>query len=51
MKTTASIGIAVYPANGNNSESLFKASDLALYEAKRSGRNTWRWHESTVGIN
>ena len=44
MKMSASIGIAAYPISGETSESLFKASDLALYEAKRSGRNTWRLH-------
>ena len=34
----ASIGIAFYPKDADNQEGLLKKSDLALYEAKESGR-------------
>lgn len=37
---TASFGIAVYPAQGENIESLLTGSDLAMYKAKRAGKNT-----------
>ncbi|ARU43232.1 hypothetical protein CCB81_03315 [Armatimonadetes bacterium Uphvl-Ar2] len=36
---TASFGVANYPANGNTPSLVLKAADLALYEAKRNGRN------------
>jgi diguanylate cyclase (GGDEF)-like protein len=36
---TVSIGIACYPNQGEKAESLLKAADLALYEAKDSGRD------------
>jgi diguanylate cyclase (GGDEF)-like protein len=36
---TASIGIAMVPEHGGDPESLEKASDRALYAAKRNGRN------------
>jgi diguanylate cyclase (GGDEF)-like protein len=39
-----SIGLSLYPKDGDSQESLFKAADLALYVAKREGRNTWRWY-------
>jgi diguanylate cyclase (GGDEF)-like protein len=39
---TTSIGIAVYPANASTPEALVHAADDALYQAKRSGRNTHR---------
>lgn len=42
LTTSASIGAATFPQDGDTEESLYKAADLALYEAKRAGRNTWR---------
>ena len=34
-----SLGIAVFPGNGNDAENLFQAADLALYHAKALGRD------------
>jgi len=42
MRVSASIGSARCPGQGTASDSLYKSADLALYEAKASGRNTWR---------
>lgn len=42
LRATASIGAALFPDHGDAPETLFKAADLALYDAKNSGRNTWR---------
>ncbi|MGE5492322.1 MAG: EAL domain-containing protein [Actinomycetota bacterium] len=38
---TTSIGIAVFPEHGGNSDQLIKNADVALYVAKSAGRNTW----------
>ncbi len=38
-RQTASIGIACYPADGDNPTAVVHAADEALYRAKRSGRN------------
>lgn len=37
-----SIGVAVYPEAGRTAESLLRAADLAMYEAKAAGRNCYR---------
>ncbi len=42
LHTTFSIGIAFYPDDGTNFQELLQYSDLAMYEAKKSGRN--RYH-------
>lgn len=39
---TSSVGVAIYPADGRGEDELYKAADLALYDAKNAGRNTWR---------
>lgn len=36
---TVSIGLALYPDHGDNKKTLLKAADVALYEAKRAGRD------------
>ena len=36
---TCSIGVAAYPANGTSHDELLKRADLAMYEAKRGGRD------------
>ncbi len=36
---TASIGAAVFPADGSDFESLYKSADQALYKAKKRGKN------------
>ena len=43
IATTASVGIAVAPADGTSSERLLKSADLALYRAKANGRNLIRF--------
>jgi diguanylate cyclase (GGDEF)-like protein len=39
----ASIGITVFPDDGNNVGDLVKHADLAMYHAKRAGKNTYRF--------
>lgn len=39
-----SIGIAVYPDDGKDFDTLLKQSDTAMYQSKDSGRNTYRFH-------
>jgi diguanylate cyclase (GGDEF)-like protein len=39
MGVTASLGVAIFPTHAEEPESLLRAADRALYEAKGSGRN------------
>ena len=48
IKASLSVGIAMFPDNGDQQESLYKSADLALYQAKHSGRNTWRFSKTIV---
>lgn len=41
---TASIGIALFPDDGANAQMLMKYADIAMYEAKKAGRNTYRFY-------
>jgi len=45
---TCSIGIATYPGDGNNAESLIKHADIAMYRSKELGRNTFQFYEPTM---
>ncbi len=38
-----SIGIAVFPNDGANAETLLKNSDIAMYHAKENGRNNYQF--------
>jgi diguanylate cyclase (GGDEF)-like protein len=42
VRITVSIGISLYPADGEGAESLLSRADAAMYAAKKSGRNTYR---------
>jgi len=43
LNVTASLGIAMYPADGDNYDALSMCADAAMYRAKQSGRNTFRF--------
>lgn len=45
ISTTFSIGISIYPDDGNEKKALLKAADIALYNAKRLGRNRYEYFQ------
>ena len=47
ISITTSAGISIYPDHGEDADTLMKSADLALYEAKAAGRNTYRIAERT----
>lgn len=46
---TTSIGISMYPDDGDNMQILLKNADMAMYRAKERGRNTFEYY--TGGMN
>jgi diguanylate cyclase (GGDEF)-like protein len=50
LRTSPSIGVALFPENGATWQEIYKAADLSVYHVKRSGRRTWRWYVPEVSI-
>jgi diguanylate cyclase (GGDEF)-like protein/PAS domain S-box-containing protein len=48
MHVGASIGIAVFPDDGMSVDALMKNSDIAMYHAKESGRNTYQFFTESM---
>ncbi|MBE0496663.1 MAG: diguanylate cyclase [Campylobacterales bacterium] len=48
LRVTPSIGISFYPEDGEEYSTLIKKADLAMYEAKKSGKNTFCFYESVA---
>ncbi|WP_169727532.1 putative bifunctional diguanylate cyclase/phosphodiesterase [Granulosicoccus antarcticus] len=48
VSLTTTIGISVYPADGNNAENLMKSADVAMYHAKESGRNGYQFYSREI---
>ena len=46
---SGSIGIAIYPNDAIDRESLMSHADTALYRAKVEGRGTYRFFETAMG--
>jgi diguanylate cyclase (GGDEF)-like protein/PAS domain S-box-containing protein len=50
VAVTASIGIAVYPADGPDFKALQKHADIALYQAKEAGRDCHRFFSADMDV-
>ena len=48
LHITASIGISIYPGDGQDTETLIKNADTAMYYAKENGRNNYKFFEQDM---
>ena len=45
IQMTSSVGVTLYPADGDQVEEILKNADVAMYAAKACGKNCWRFYE------
>ena len=50
-RVTVSIGISIFPADGNDSQALIKAADVAMYRAKETGRNNFLYYSPQMNVH
>jgi diguanylate cyclase (GGDEF)-like protein len=48
LHVSTSIGVTIYPLDDGDVESLLKSADAAMYHAKQSGRNTFRFYTADL---
>jgi EAL domain-containing protein (putative c-di-GMP-specific phosphodiesterase class I) len=48
MEITASAGIGIYPDDGTDAETLIKSADIAMLNAKNSGRNNYQFFKPNM---
>lgn len=51
IKVGVSIGIACHPFAGDTPESLCKNADMAMYDAKKMGKNTYRFFSEELNVS
>ena len=50
LNVTTSIGVSVYPDDSTELDTLLRYADIAMYHAKESGRNTFRFYNPAINV-
>jgi len=51
IRITTSIGIAIYPGDGEDADALMKNADIAMYRAKQEGRNNYQRYTPAMKVD
>jgi diguanylate cyclase (GGDEF)-like protein len=51
FSVTGSVGIAVYPDDGEDESTLMKNADIAMYHAKKEGKNNYQFYSARLNTN
>ena len=51
FRVTASIGISTYPRDGLDEQTLTKNADIAMYQAKEDGKNSFQFYSEKLNAN
>jgi len=46
----ASVGIAIFPQDGSDYQTILKSADMAMYQAKDEGKNTYRYFSEELNV-
>jgi diguanylate cyclase (GGDEF)-like protein/PAS domain S-box-containing protein len=49
LRITPTLGISIYPQHGGDADSLLRNADSAMYHAKESGKNSFRFYGADAG--